>query len=103
MGVYTDSVVNKSDNHGSNPVFGDILVLCGAICYSISNSFAEYAVKWHQSIWKYLKMIGLYGFAITLIQGFVLEYNALFHENEYSVKTIFYLLGYVLSLSIYYI
>ena len=43
--VYTDSIVNKSANHGSNPVVGDALVLCGASCYSISNSFAEYVVK----------------------------------------------------------
>ena len=101
--VYTDSIVNKSANHGSNPVFGDILVLCGATCYSISNSFAEYVVKHYQSIWQYLRMIGLYGFIITLIQGFIWEYHALFYVNEYSWITLLFLMGYVLSLSVYYI
>ena len=101
--VYTDSIVNKADHRGINPTFGDILVLCGAVCYSISNSFAEYVVKYHQSIWKYLRMIGLYGFIITLIQGFIFEHNGLFHKNEYSIECMLYLCGYVLSLSVYYV
>lgn len=101
--VYTDSIANKSANHGSNPVLGDILVLCGATCYSISNSFNEYVVKHYQSVWRYLRMIGLYGFVITLIQGFIWEYHALFYENEYSWITMLYLFGYVGSLSVYYI
>eukprot|EP01084_Bolivina_argentea_P196697 337180_1 len=100
--VYTDAVANKSENHGTNPVLGDMLVLCGCVCYSISNSFTEYAVKHYQSIWKYLRMIGLFGCVVTVVQGLIWEHHALLHHNSYSIQSMGCLAGYIVSLSLYY-
>ena len=101
--VYSDSIQNKTANHGPNPVLGDALVLCGAVCYSISNTFSEYTVKHNQSIWEWLKMIGLFGFGICAVQGLAVEHKQLIEENVYSKQSVLYMVGYVSCLSMYYV
>ncbi len=52
---------------GKNQAIGDVLVLCGAILYGISNVAQEFVVKNFSRV-EYLGMIGLFGSIISAIQ-----------------------------------
>ena len=52
---------------GKNQAIGDVLVLCGAIMYGVSNVAQEFVVKNYSRV-EFLGMIGLFGSIISAIQ-----------------------------------
>lgn len=52
---------------GKNQAIGDVLVLCGAIMYGVSNIAQEFVVKTFSKV-EFLGMIGLFGSIISAIQ-----------------------------------
>ena len=52
---------------GKNQAIGDVLVLCGAIMYGVSNVAQEFVVKTFSRT-EFLGMIGLFGSIISAIQ-----------------------------------
>jgi len=52
---------------GSNPVLGDVLVVCGATLYGISNICEEYVVRKYSKV-EFLAMLGLCGSFINGVQ-----------------------------------
>lgn len=61
---------------GSQLLIGDLLVLCGCVCYGISNIGQELVVK-HFDRTEFLAMIGLFGTIISGVQVAVFERDAL--------------------------
>ena len=101
--VFQDHAAQTNENHGSNPLLGDILVLCGATCYAISNTMQEYIVKFDDGIWNYLSRISLLGFTITLVQGLIFEGDSLLHHNRYDRDTLLCYMGYLICICLFYI
>ena len=52
---------------GENQAIGDVLVLCGAVMYGVSNVAQEFVVKNFSRV-EFLGMIGLFGSIISAIQ-----------------------------------
>ena len=100
--AYSDELSNNNDSKVSNQLLGDILVLLGAFCYSVSNIFEEYIIKDDNSIYNFLQILSLFGFIISIIQGFLLEHDQLF-SIEFDLIIILLILGYVLLMISYYI
>eukprot|EP01104_Vermistella_antarctica_P017095 TRINITY_DN599_c0_g2_i1.p1 TRINITY_DN599_c0_g2~~TRINITY_DN599_c0_g2_i1.p1 ORF type:complete len:485 (-),score=93.62 TRINITY_DN599_c0_g2_i1:36-1490(-) len=75
--VASDAMYNADHSkHGDSPVLGDILCLCGAALYAVSNVGQEYAVVKYERF-EYLGMIGLFGTIVSGVQLIVLERNQL--------------------------
>lgn len=61
------SPINYFTYLGKNQAIGDILVLCGAIMYGISNVAQEFVVKNFSRV-EFLGMLGFFGTIISAIQ-----------------------------------
>ena len=64
------SQINYFTYLGKNQAIGDILVLCGAIMYGISNVAQEFVVKNFSRV-EFLGMLGFFGTIISAIQMWV--------------------------------
>lgn len=61
-------------NFATSPLFGDLLVLGGCVCYAISNVFQEHVVKLHgHGVIEFLGMLGVFGAVVSGIQILLIE------------------------------
>jgi solute carrier family 35 protein F1/2 len=82
----SSSLTDSSSTSSSHAVWGDILVLIGAVCYSFSNIGQEYLVK--QFDWmEFLTMYGILGSVISGIQMAIVEHNQLAATNWHGMYT----------------
>lgn len=61
---------------GEDPVVGDILCLCGALLYSISNVGQEGSVKQFDRV-EFLAMLGLFGSGLNVAQSYTRQLSRL--------------------------
>lgn len=95
---------SDDDSDGSDSprtALGDILVLCGASMYAVSNVVQEALVSSHSSI-EVLAMLGLFGSIVSTIQAAVLEHKEIAKLQLHDAKIILFLLGYALCLFAFY-
>eukprot|EP01135_Chromosphaera_perkinsii_P000254 Nk52_evm23s62 gene=Nk52_evmTU23s62 len=83
-----------------NPLLGDVLCLCGALLYAISNSGQEYFVKNVHRL-EMLTFVGLFGSLVSACQAAVLEYKVL-SEMQMNVDMGLLLGGFALCLFVMY-
>lgn len=72
--ICNDLYVKKVDNGGqdyqiSSMIIGDIMSLCGAFLYALSNILQEHFLKSQRDVNHYLGFLGLFGCLITLIEA----------------------------------
>lgn len=71
--VLSDILLDRYDGEfATSPIFGDILVLGGCLCYAISNVFQEHVVKLYDMT-EFLGMLGAFGSLVSGIQIFFVE------------------------------
>jgi len=71
--LYFDATKSDSDNStGSNPILGDVLVIAGAVLYSLSNTAQEYLLR-NVAISEFLFGLGFFGTIIAGIQTAAIE------------------------------
>lgn len=75
--VASDAHYNR-DESGEDPVLGDILCLCGALLYAISNVGQEGSVKQFDRV-EFLAMLGMFGSGLNIVQSVILERDTLAH------------------------
>lgn len=85
---------------GKNQAIGDVLVLCGAIMYGVSNVAQEFVVKTFSKV-EFLGMIGLFGSIISAIQMIILERHQL-SSIEWNYSIAFYIVGFGICLFLLY-
>lgn len=75
MLVLSDFLLDRFDgNFATSPLFGDILVLGGCVCYAISNVFQEHVVKLNgHGVIEFLGMLGVFGAMVSGVQILILE------------------------------
>lgn len=98
--VIADYFGSRYYGPGKNQAIGDVLVLCGAIMYGISNVAEEFVVKNFSRV-EFLGMIGLFGSFISAIQMMILERNQL-SAIEWDYKIVLYFIGFGLCLFLLY-
>jgi len=96
--VTSDIVSGKVGSSPKGPVwFGDLLVICGAALYGISNVLQEWTLKGSGRRVESLGMLGFWGTLISCLQAALLERSAL-AEVAWSVEKLLLLLGFQLCL-----
>uniref|UniRef100_A0A7S0WT80 EamA domain-containing protein n=1 Tax=Chlamydomonas leiostraca TaxID=1034604 RepID=A0A7S0WT80_9CHLO len=91
--VLTDG---SSTTGGSNPVLGDVLVICGACVYAVCN-VAQERLLVDTSRWELLAYVGSFGAGIAGVQALVLELGA-WQSAQWGPATWGALAGFALSL-----
>lgn len=78
--IYNDVYVKGEDKENdassgsvSNALLGDIMALCGAFLYALSNILQEFFLKTKRDVHDYLGFLGLFGVTITLIESWILS------------------------------
>ncbi|CAK0859624.1 unnamed protein product [Prorocentrum cordatum] len=80
--VFSDVVVGRVGPSPRGPAWiGDVLVLCGASLYGLSNVMQERLLKGGCSRPEALGMLGAWGSAISFVQAVALERGALARSN----------------------
>ncbi|KAJ7363595.1 hypothetical protein OS493_009755 [Desmophyllum pertusum] len=98
--VVADYYGSRYYGSGANQAIGDVLVLCGAIMYGVSNVAQEFVVKNFSRV-EFLGMIGLFGSIISAVQMIILERHQL-SAIEWDYKIALYLIGFGLCLFLLY-
>jgi len=76
--VLSDFLLDRfGGQFATSPLFGDILVLGGCLCYAISNVFQEHVVKQSMEVTEFLGMLGIFGSVISGLQIILLERDQL--------------------------
>ncbi|XP_068698574.1 solute carrier family 35 member F1-like [Montipora foliosa] len=102
--VIADYFGSRNYGSGKNQAIGDVLVLCGAIMYGISNVAQEFIVK-NFSRTEFLGMIGLFGTIISAVQMIILERHQLSALLQYPYQVdniVLYIVGFGVCLFILY-
>eukprot|EP00743_Colponemidia_sp_Colp-15_P007225 GILK01007802.1.p1 GENE.GILK01007802.1~~GILK01007802.1.p1 ORF type:complete len:386 (+),score=30.10 GILK01007802.1:43-1158(+) len=79
------------------PIFGDLLVILAACCYSISNVAQELMIKGGVDQFEYLGMIGLFAACINGVQMVLLDWNDLM-RIQWTPRQVWYLFGFAACL-----
>eukprot|EP00746_Dinoflagellata_sp_MGD_P016856 gnl/MRDRNA2_/MRDRNA2_138315_c0_seq1.p1 gnl/MRDRNA2_/MRDRNA2_138315_c0~~gnl/MRDRNA2_/MRDRNA2_138315_c0_seq1.p1 ORF type:complete len:393 (-),score=28.01 gnl/MRDRNA2_/MRDRNA2_138315_c0_seq1:219-1316(-) len=90
--VFSDLVASEGA-HAPSPVKGDLLVLCGAMLYGMSNVLQEKMLKNGTPPREALGLLGFCGSCISVVQAFVVERHKL-ANCTWSPDLIFWFLGY---------
>lgn len=98
--VVADYYGSRYYGSGKNQAIGDVLVLCGAIMYGVSNVAQEFVVKNYSRV-EFLGMIGLFGSIISAIQMVILERHQL-STIEWNSKIVLFIIGFGLCLFLLY-
>ncbi|KAL6067718.1 Solute carrier family 35 member F1-like [Balamuthia mandrillaris] len=98
--VVADANYNREHGGGSKPLLGDILCLCGALLYSLSNVGQEASVKRFDRV-EFLAMIGLFGFPINFMQASLLEYQE-WKSTTWNTPVVLLMLGFAACLFLLY-
>ena len=103
--VYTDSLINTDQENNkfnlNSVIYGDILCLCGAALYAISNVLQEHLVKEYKRQ-LFLGVLGFFGFIIALIQFLILEYSTM-AASYISPSAIGYMFGFIACIFLMYV
>eukprot|EP00929_Paragymnodinium_shiwhaense_P002797 TRINITY_DN103087_c0_g1_i1.p1 TRINITY_DN103087_c0_g1~~TRINITY_DN103087_c0_g1_i1.p1 ORF type:complete len:408 (-),score=33.98 TRINITY_DN103087_c0_g1_i1:24-1226(-) len=87
---------------GERAWFGDVLVLCGAALYGLSNVLQELYLKSGQRRCESLGMLGIFGTLISCVQAAILERDSLAKIN-WTAGSVVSLLGFQLCLFLMYV
>lgn len=82
-----------------NKIIGDVITLCGAALYAVSNVFQEYLVKKYDRK-EMLAGIGFFGLIVSGIQVIILERNNIPKFNDYI--TLLYMVGFLVCMFAFY-
>eukprot|EP01119_Soliformovum_irregulare_P000966 TRINITY_DN10713_c0_g1_i1.p1 TRINITY_DN10713_c0_g1~~TRINITY_DN10713_c0_g1_i1.p1 ORF type:complete len:328 (-),score=46.54 TRINITY_DN10713_c0_g1_i1:66-1049(-) len=93
--VVSDYFYNEHET-AKNALLGDLLCICGAILYSISNVSEEYMVKTHTRM-EWLGMIGVGGSIISAIQLAIFERTEL-RDASWNVSAVLLVIGFAIFL-----
>ena len=102
--VLIDHFTKNSSVQGSYPLFGDLLVVVGAICYGTSNVLQDYMVKKYDRI-EYLGFLGIFSSVISGIQILIIERSAIasaFSTNSHNMFFWLSMVGFALSMYLLY-
>lgn len=102
--VIADYFGSRNYGAGKNQAIGDILVLCGAIMYGISNVAQEFVVKNFSRV-EFLGMLGFFGTTISAIQMILLErhqLSSLFESKSHTNEIALYITGFGICLFLLY-
>ncbi|ESP03152.1 hypothetical protein LOTGIDRAFT_137926 [Lottia gigantea] len=103
-GLILSDVLTKNQTNNSQHdqmVLGDILCICGAVLYSISNVGEEYIVKKYART-EFLGMVGLFGSFISGIQVIIVERNGFNDVDFWTVEILLPWLLYTVCLFLLY-
>ncbi|KJE88851.1 transmembrane protein [Capsaspora owczarzaki ATCC 30864] len=75
-GLFASDLGGNDTSSASNATVGDILTLCGALLYAVSNVSQEFLVK-TQNRYEFLTMLGLFGTVISAVQVAIFERDEL--------------------------
>mmetsp|Transcript_10142 Transcript_10142/g.37128 ORF Transcript_10142/g.37128 Transcript_10142/m.37128 type:complete len:371 (+) Transcript_10142:289-1401(+) len=101
LGDSTDSDDDSGDSDSPRTALGDVLVLCGASLYAISNVTQEILVCSHSSV-EVLAMLGTFASLVSIVQAGLLEHKEIARLELGDAKTMLYLSGYALCLFAFY-
>ncbi|KRX90007.1 Solute carrier family 35 member F1 [Trichinella pseudospiralis] len=99
--VWGDIQIGHQLDDGSNRLLGDILCLCGATMYGISNVVQEWLLQNHSRT-EYLAMIGIFGSFISGIQLAILENANLGTASWHQYEMILLLVAFAVSMFVFY-
>ncbi|XP_067051425.1 solute carrier family 35 member F1-like [Acropora muricata] len=102
--VIADYFGSRNYGAGKSQAIGDILVLCGAIMYGISNVAQEFVVKNFSRV-EFLGMLGFFGTIISAIQMILLErhqLSSLFESQSHTNEIVLYIAGFGICLFLLY-
>ncbi|KAG5440909.1 hypothetical protein PCK2_000064 [Pneumocystis canis] len=103
MGLIMLTISNlktKKNNKAKNPIKGDIFMIVGSSLYGLSNLLEEVFVS-KQPIYEVTGQLGFWGIFINIIQVYIFERNSI-KNIQWSKETIGFMLGYNMSLFIFY-
>jgi len=103
--VYTDSLLSADQDNNqfklNTIIYGDVLCLSGAALYAVSNVLQEHLVKEYKRQ-LFLGVLGIFGFIISFIQFFILEYSTMI-ASHISPAAIGYIIGFIVCLFLMYV
>ncbi|GAB4856437.1 hypothetical protein Ancab_040491 [Ancistrocladus abbreviatus] len=100
LGLIFLSDAMGSDEGGSKPILGDLLVVAGTLFYAFSNVSEEFCVK-KKDLIEVISMLGVFGLLVSICEIAVVERKSL-ESIQWSTDIIIGFAGYTLSSFFFY-